>query len=891
MFYNKTIGFFEHRRFEVMRNFIIKVFCFSLNLLILVTALPFLSSAGHRENITPTIRVGYYESPNFQNGASADEPKSGYSYEYLQKIAYYTGWDYEYVYGDWSDLYSAFINGEIDLMAGISKTSNREKQMLFPNEEMGSENYYLYSHESNQADTSSLSFINGKRIGVIRNNLMTQCLEAFISERHLTPKLVYYNGFVARDKAFHNHKIDYIVSTDNNATYEGNLHPIIKIGESPYYLAISNNRPELLHKLNTALDSIHSGGYYFNQALQKTYFNNAVHPSLTPDESLWVSTHSSLTVGYLDDYLPFCGTDAKGKPTGVMTKLFSEMLHRLQLSDRIHIKYVSYENQHDLYQDVTAGQIDVAFPIYADIWISEQNNLFQTDSFADAGADIVFTGTYNKRDLKSIAINKNNLMMTQYVQLYYPTSKLKYYNSIEDCLVAVQAGEADCTLLNGYRTTGLLRNRKYDSLNNTALPKQFSLGMGVQEGNSPLVSLLNHGLRLLDDDYVYLHTYQYGVNQSSQSVADFFHEYALPITLSFIALLMLVIFSILITGMYGKAKIAERNMKEATITKESVLSSLGAASWSMHCHKDGTLTDFQNSEELRKMLGYTAEEYADDYEFALKHIHPDDWDNIVREDKKVCNDFSETFDTEWRVRTKTGEYKWFRAVGRVGEGTDGLFYGALLDINNRKKAELIAEESNTVREQLQEAMDSVYRSLGSAPWQHDYDEHGNHIRFLYSDEFIKLHGFSSHAEAPSTVEEWLTYVHPDDLARVTDTFLQSDKQMVYRARMKNGEYRFLKASSHATYREDGTLKHIYGAIMDVHEQEIARLELEKAMKMAESANKAKTAFLFNMSHDIRTPMNAIIGFAELMQAHWDNREISAVYLTKLKSASQFLLAL
>lgn len=68
-------------------------------------------------------------------------------------------------------------------------------------------------------------------------------------------------------------------------------------------------------------------------------------------------------------------------------------------------------------------------------------------------------------------------------------------------------------------------------------------------------------------------------------------------------------------------------------------------------------------------------------------------------------------------------------------------------------------------------------------------------------------------------------------------------------------------------------------------------ELLEARRMAESANNAKTAFLFNMSHDIRTPMNAIIGFANLLEKHFDDREKVQNYIKKIKSSSEFLLSL
>ena len=67
--------------------------------------------------------------------------------------------------------------------------------------------------------------------------------------------------------------------------------------------------------------------------------------------------------------------------------------------------------------------------------------------------------------------------------------------------------------------------------------------------------------------------------------------------------------------------------------------------------------------------------------------------------------------------------------------------------------------------------------------------------------------------------------------------------------------------------------------------------LKNALRRAEEGSRAKSSFLFAMSHDLRTPMNAIIDYAELMEAHWGEKEAATNYLQKLKGASQFLLAL
>ena len=71
-------------------------------------------------------------------------PKSGYSYEYLQKLASYTGWKYEYVYGEWDELFAKLKDGEIDLMAGVAYSEDRVDQIGYPDSEMLNETFYIY---------------------------------------------------------------------------------------------------------------------------------------------------------------------------------------------------------------------------------------------------------------------------------------------------------------------------------------------------------------------------------------------------------------------------------------------------------------------------------------------------------------------------------------------------------------------------------------------------------------------------------------------------------------------------------------------------------------------------------------------------------------------------
>ena len=102
--------------------------------------------------------------------------------------------------------------------------------------------------------------------------------------------------------------------------------------------------------------------------------------------------------------------------------------------------------------------------------------------------------------------------------------------------------------------------------------------------------------------------------------------------------------------------------------------------------------------------------------------------------------------------------------------------------------------------------------------------------------------------------------------------------------------------------DNGKVVEALFVVKDIHEEKKKELEakekleeqekaLRDALKMAENANKAKTTFLNNMSHDIRTPMNAIIGYTALAATHIDNKDALNNYLTKINISSKHLLSL
>ena len=124
--------------------------------------------------------------------------------------------------------------------------------------------------------------------------------------------------------------------------------------------------------------------------------------------------------------------------------------------------------------------------------------------------------------------------------------------------------------------------------------------------------------------------------------------------------------------------------------------------------------------------------------------------------------------------------------------------------------------------------------------------------------------------------------------------LHNKESMSSEFKKKNGSW-FLSMVVPQSYDKNGNVTSVLIANRDVTDEKMRELkqeeELREAKLKAECANKAKSSFLFNMSHDIRTPMNAIIGLNSMIRSSLDDREQVLDYTEKLDSASQYLLAL
>ena len=520
-----------------MRAFVAVVLCALL--LSALCAAPALA-----EQAQPRIvRVGYYASNGFQNGAEEGAEKSGYGYEYLQKVSYYSGWKYEYVYGDWAELYDRFVRGEIDVVAGLSYTQERAERMCFPRYAMGSERYYIYKQEGNadirNTDPATLS---GRRIGAVRDTLLMRCLREWSEENGVDVEIVSFDNMDNSIEELCRGEIDGVAATDNNVFSGSALAPVAKIGEEPYYLAVSADRPELLQELNDALMMMNEVEPYVLESLQHAYFGNTViNRQLSEGEARWLREHSELRVGYFDDYMPYCGTDGDGNAAGVMTDVLSAMLQAVTGDWTGEIRYCACSTNEEMLSALSSGEIDMAFPVAGSLTDAENDGYFVSAPVVTAGMYLVYSGAYTDRTTGKIAVNAANRMQARYTREAYPDAQIVPCGSVSECLEAVKSGRASGTILNGARISSLLHG-SYDGMSYSLLPRSEERCFAVRAGDGDLMILVNRGLKLIGGDYGANALNRYTGAESAFSLREFIRDNAISVVLVIIGVAFLIVF-------------------------------------------------------------------------------------------------------------------------------------------------------------------------------------------------------------------------------------------------------------------------------------------------------------------------------------------------------------
>ena len=542
------------------------VLLFSLTLMVVLVA-PHAVRADEPQRI---VRVGWFESPF--NITDELGRRSGYAYDYQQKIAAYTGWTYEYVEGSWPDLLQMLQDGKIDLLSDVSYTDERAKRMLFSSLPMGSEEYYLFAAADNHeiVPDDYTTFI-GKKVGANKGSVQIGYFRDWAESNGVKAEIVELTGSEAENlKKLAQGDIDLYLSLDGFFE-KGEAIPVCRVGVSDYYFAVSNSRPDLNVELNNAMNRVQDENQYFDEQLYAKYLQtSSVNNYLGSSEKQWLDEHGPVRVGYQDNYLAFCAKDAKtGGLTGALKEWLDVASSNLQ-NAKLEFEPVCFPTAAAAMDAMKKGDVDCVFPTNLTDYDGEVNGVFITPPLMRTDMSAIIREdeqrTFANKERVTVAVNADNPNYDMFLLDHFPDWRAIYFADTRECLQAVAEKQADCLLISNYRYNNIADLCEKYQLTTWSTGIEMDYCFAVNRGDTVLYSVLSKAAATVPASTVNAALTRYYTEDSKAAIANSVSQIFMSIVVVALAVAAVVILFLLLRSAWADRKDSRR--QQAAPTRE-----------------------------------------------------------------------------------------------------------------------------------------------------------------------------------------------------------------------------------------------------------------------------------------------------------------------------------
>ena len=461
-------------------------------LAVLSAVLPAPAFAADSDQQVKTVRVGWLvNNEGFQEGTPG-ERLSGWGYEYLQTLSYYTpGWQYEYVSGTFTELMDMLEKGEIDLMPNISHSVEREQKLLFSSNPEGTERYYIYAKpDRDDLAKGDPQALQGLTIGCNSGVMQTFVGQQWLANEGVTCTYKEIDTGGALFEALSDGEVDAVIMNDTISSPDAS--PMFYVGSSDYYFAVPKSRPDLMNDINSAMAAINRTNPRYNDEVKSNYSaQNSGSASLTNSERSWLkANNNTLTLGYLNNNLPFCNQDANGEMEGSLVSLVTTLHDKFGIT----VHTLAFSSNQQMTEALSKGNIDIALPAFRDYWLAEQMGTVQSISMGTISLTAIHATSDLNKDLRNICCTGFSIVNRSELKTMFPNANVTEYPSANDLLSALKDGRSNCIVVPNARLETIRDSYDIRDYEIQELSRTDELSCLMRRGNPELLSIVNKGI-------------------------------------------------------------------------------------------------------------------------------------------------------------------------------------------------------------------------------------------------------------------------------------------------------------------------------------------------------------------------------------------------------------
>lgn len=496
-----------------------------------------------------------------------DGTHHGMLVDYLNEIAKYTGWEYEYIDTKGPAMLNEFVEGKYELMGGNYYIPALEKYYAYPNYNMGySRSLLLARSDDRSIHSYDLESMNGKTIGVYENARENiRRLKEFMAINGLYCNIRYYKqedmvGKIGLYPYLAKGEIDLLLN--NVAHISDSVRVVVAYDSQPYYIVTNPGNKEVLDGLNMALERILDANPNFAAERYAVNFpDRLVNIQLSDRDLEYVNERKTITVAVPENWYPlYCKETPLKNHTGIM----ADVLDEIKSFTGLRFSYVYAKNYADAIRLIQQGDADILGFFLGDENDAAQLGLAFSASYVSANNIIV----RNKACSYPAPGLVGALVENQRLPSGISVEKIRFYPSIKEALFAVNNGEADFIYgLSSRMEQDILRYHFTNLAPVTLVNDQSTISFALPIPVDPdLLTILNKAINNLSESErtVIRNRNLESIGVSEFSLTDFI--YANPLQFMFIVMFVLsVLFTALLLaiGARMKATVIQGNLKRA----------------------------------------------------------------------------------------------------------------------------------------------------------------------------------------------------------------------------------------------------------------------------------------------------------------------------------------
>ena len=867
------------------------------NILVIVMLLLTLQTAAAAKQ---TVRMGYFYLEGYHE-IKSDGVRDGYGYALMQLIRRYADVEFEYVgYNKtWGDMLTMLENGEIDVLSDASYTAERAEKFLYSDIPVGNCDVLLSVRAGNEAlEQGNYASYNDKTIGFVWGIAENDTFAKFAEEKGFTYRSEYFGTTKELSEALQIGKVDAIVYSDfRTATNEWIVE---RIPGDDVYLMVRKDNVQLMEKLNEALRRMESSEIGWRGRLKNTYYpySGASTAFFTLSEQAVLERYRNegyvLTVMALPDNAPYSwyekGEDGKIQAKGVRNTFFQQIADMLG----IQYEYIAPKNYEEYLSLLRNGAVDIILDQPKNFSKMEGYGYLQTPDYDMLSIARVYTKKLDNT-IGVIGCLDNMPYLVDYLLEHEQDQQVVTFKTMEDASFALKNGQVDYIYCLEHTAKVMINQDERVQLRYATIgDKEFEFCISIsnrldREIVSAMCTLISHsGARIIQD--IYDDNVNFGVNQTPGLLAALYND-PIPVVAIGAVIVIIVCFSLL-CALYFSRREREtvlRSELESNALLKAMYSAMPFGLLRLEITGEDYKITYANRHFFHMVGADNLEEANNNYDKGLGKglLDRDRYDVRTMYDR--LQNVGDAAVAESRARLPGGRVRWIRCSSTLVDivGKTRIVQQLIIDVTEDREAQQRKE-----RERANETINQMFGTLTKT---------GNSIYILYSMDQHKTQFISPNTQQQIgiSLEDAYEDIHVflraelEGHSEISPQKLEAIKNgenvlgEVKRVHLQTGEIRWYR--DEAYFSEIGGERHLIIVMSDVTQERKESNALYMALENAENASRAKTEFLSNMSHDIRTPMNTIVGLVNLLKTDSEDEVKSGQHLDNLDIAANSML--